>query len=140
MNVTEIRDSDFKNAFPGIFNFTVGILIGSIKLHRSNQKSEIPVTTDRLEKLVNFECDKRVDDTTRSRFTSRTTFSTTASVNDQAGVSFLEKSRFELDEYRYQIEMLLEKWDKEKSAQGLNLHLATQQFSLEIANKGNIAQ
>ena len=27
MNVTEIRDSDFKNAFPGIFNFTVGILV-----------------------------------------------------------------------------------------------------------------
>ena len=26
MNVTEVRDSDFKNAFPGIFNFTVGIL------------------------------------------------------------------------------------------------------------------
>ena len=26
LNVTEIRDSDFKNAFPGIFNFTVGIL------------------------------------------------------------------------------------------------------------------
>ena len=25
-NVTEVRDSDFKNAFPGIFNFTVGIL------------------------------------------------------------------------------------------------------------------
>ena len=27
MNVTEVRDSDFKNAFPGIFNFTVWILI-----------------------------------------------------------------------------------------------------------------
>ena len=26
LNVTEILDSDFKNAFPGIFNFTVGIL------------------------------------------------------------------------------------------------------------------
>ena len=26
LNVTEVRDSDFKNAFPGIFNFTVGIL------------------------------------------------------------------------------------------------------------------
>ena len=25
-SVTEVRDSDFKNAFPGIFNFTVGIL------------------------------------------------------------------------------------------------------------------
>ena len=45
-----------------------------------------------------------------------------------------------MDDYRYQIEMLLEKWDKEKSAQGLNLHLATQQFSLEIVNKGNIDQ
>ena len=27
LNVTEVRDSDFKNAFPGIFNYTVGILI-----------------------------------------------------------------------------------------------------------------
>ena len=26
LNVTEVRDSDFQNAFPGIFNFTVGIL------------------------------------------------------------------------------------------------------------------
>ena len=26
LNVTEVWDSDFKNAFPGIFNFTVGIL------------------------------------------------------------------------------------------------------------------
>ena len=26
LNVTEVRDSDFKNAFDGIFNFTVGIL------------------------------------------------------------------------------------------------------------------
>ena len=27
LTVTEVRDSDFKNAFPGIFNFTVGILV-----------------------------------------------------------------------------------------------------------------
>ena len=27
LNVTEVRDSDFKNAFSRIFNFTVGILI-----------------------------------------------------------------------------------------------------------------
>ena len=27
MNVTEVRDSDFKNVFPGFFNFTVGILV-----------------------------------------------------------------------------------------------------------------
>ena len=27
MNVTEVRDSDFKNAFLRIFNFTVGILL-----------------------------------------------------------------------------------------------------------------
>ena len=26
LNVTEVLDSDFKNAFLGIFNFTVGIL------------------------------------------------------------------------------------------------------------------
>ena len=26
LNVIEVRDSDFKNAFPGIFNFNVGIL------------------------------------------------------------------------------------------------------------------
>ena len=30
LNVTEVRDSDFKNAFPGIFNFTVGILPGTL--------------------------------------------------------------------------------------------------------------
>ena len=30
LNVTEVRDSDFKNAFPGIFNFTVGILISRL--------------------------------------------------------------------------------------------------------------
>ena len=27
LNVTEVRDSDFKNSSPGIFNFTVGILV-----------------------------------------------------------------------------------------------------------------
>ena len=26
LNVTEVRDSDFKNDFPGIFDFTIGIL------------------------------------------------------------------------------------------------------------------
>ena len=26
LKVTEVLNSDFKNAFPGIFNFTVGIL------------------------------------------------------------------------------------------------------------------
>ena len=30
LNVTEIRDSDFKNAFREIFNFTVGILSGTL--------------------------------------------------------------------------------------------------------------
>ena len=30
LNVTEVRDSDFKNAFSGIFNFTVGILVSRI--------------------------------------------------------------------------------------------------------------
>ena len=30
--MTEVRDSDFKNAFPGIFNFTVRILKSVIKL------------------------------------------------------------------------------------------------------------
>ena len=29
LNVTEVLDSDFKNTFPGIFNFTVGILTRS---------------------------------------------------------------------------------------------------------------
>ena len=29
LNVTEVRDSDFKNPFPGIFNFNVGILFFS---------------------------------------------------------------------------------------------------------------
>ena len=27
LNVTEVRDSDFKNAFPGIINFIIGILV-----------------------------------------------------------------------------------------------------------------
>ena len=31
LNVTEVRDSDFKNAFPGIFNLTVGIIFSSRK-------------------------------------------------------------------------------------------------------------
>ena len=29
LNVREVRDSDFKNPFPGIFNFNVGILFFS---------------------------------------------------------------------------------------------------------------
>ena len=37
LNVTEVRDSDFKNAFPEIFNFTVGILEGTaIEKYRLN--------------------------------------------------------------------------------------------------------
>ena len=32
LNVTEVRDSDFKNALPGIFCFTVGILFVSLVL------------------------------------------------------------------------------------------------------------
>ena len=37
LNVTEVRDSDFKNAFPGIFNFTVGILIHIIQSVSANE-------------------------------------------------------------------------------------------------------
>ena len=66
-----------------------------------------------------------------------TSYSTTLA-NDQTDVSFFEKSRFEMDEVRGKIEMLLEKWDKEKSTQGLNLYLASQKFALGIANKDNI--
>ena len=33
LNVTEVPDLDFKNAFPGIVNFTVGIL-GQLELSR----------------------------------------------------------------------------------------------------------
>ena len=29
LNVTEVRDSDFKKAFPRVFNSTVGILMGA---------------------------------------------------------------------------------------------------------------
>ena len=65
-----------------------------------------------------------------------TSYSTTLA-NDQTDASFFEKSRFEMDEVRGKIEMLLEKWDKEKSAQGLNLYLASQKFALGIANKDN---
>ena len=32
LNVTEVRDSDFKNDLPGIFNFTVGILNMTLKI------------------------------------------------------------------------------------------------------------
>jgi len=103
--------------------------------------SDLPVTTDRLEKIVKFESDRKVIDTTmKSRMTSRVTSYSTTLANDQTDVSFLEKSRFEMDEFCHQIEMLLEKWDKEKSNQGLNLYLASQQFSLEIANKGDIPE
>ena len=105
------------------------------------KNSELPVTTDRLEKIVKFESDRKVIDTTmKSRMTSRVTSYSTTLANDQTDVSFLEKSRFEMDEFCHQIEMLLEKWDKEKSNQGLNLYLASQQFSLEIANKGDIPE
>ena len=38
LNVTEVLDSDFKNAFPGIFNFNVGILIIS-EISRLNKIS-----------------------------------------------------------------------------------------------------
>ena len=65
-----------------------------------------------------------------------TSYSTTLA-NDQTDVSFFEKSRFEMDEVRGKIEALLEKWDKEKSTQGLNLYLASQKFALGIANKDN---
>ena len=33
LNVTEVRGSDFKNDFPGMFNFTVGNLSQISKLH-----------------------------------------------------------------------------------------------------------
>ena len=33
LNVTEVRDSDLKNDFPGILNFTVGILFQKGKPH-----------------------------------------------------------------------------------------------------------
>ena len=36
LNVTEVRDSDFKNAFPGIFNYTVGILSGIVLVLRGS--------------------------------------------------------------------------------------------------------
>ena len=35
LNVTEVRDSDFKNAFPRIFDFTVGILTVTSRVVRS---------------------------------------------------------------------------------------------------------
>ena len=30
LNVTEILDPDFKNVFPGIFNFTIGTLVSDV--------------------------------------------------------------------------------------------------------------
>ena len=32
LNVTEVRDSDLTKSFPGIFNFTVGILVQTWKI------------------------------------------------------------------------------------------------------------
>lgn len=97
------------------------------------------MTIEPLEKLVNFELDRKADDTTmKSRMASRTTFHSTTFASDKSEVSFLEKSRFEMDDFCNQIEMLSETWDKEISTQGLNLYLASQKFSLEIANKDNV--
>ena len=39
VNATEVRDSNFKNAFPGILNFTVGILLRAQKCEPLWQKS-----------------------------------------------------------------------------------------------------
>ena len=49
--ITEVRDSDFKNAFPGIFNFTVGILIQSFileDLEWNRYQDRIPPYTEVL--------------------------------------------------------------------------------------------
>ena len=41
LNVTEILDSGFKNAFLGIFNFTVGILILAFRMGPANSGPEV---------------------------------------------------------------------------------------------------
>ena len=46
LNVTEVLVSDFKNAFPGIFNFTVGVLIGA----KNNER----VSRDSRESVVKY--------------------------------------------------------------------------------------
>ena len=43
MNVTEVRDSDFKNDFPGIFNFTVGILVRSFPILYETDHDILPI-------------------------------------------------------------------------------------------------
>ena len=43
LNVTEVRDSDFKNAFPGIFNFTVGILVRNSFLSQLHGKTSVDI-------------------------------------------------------------------------------------------------
>ena len=42
-NLNEVRDSDFKNAFPGIFDFTIGILLSYIMVHLKVKSETIPV-------------------------------------------------------------------------------------------------
>ena len=70
LNVTEVRDSDFKHALPGIFNFTVGILTISNWLFYSTKilrtlKIVKLVGFNRFQvdewnlKILNFECDHR---------------------------------------------------------------------------------
>ena len=45
LNVTEVRDSDFKNSFLGIFDFTVGILQWKISLVDKMQTRPITNST-----------------------------------------------------------------------------------------------
>ena len=48
LNVTEVRDSDFKNAFPGIFNFTVGILSMSQYIYLAVQPCSLDSAKEKL--------------------------------------------------------------------------------------------
>ena len=49
LNVTEVRDSDFKNAFTGIFNFTVGILFSRLFYNSDESDSSSALSDGDLE-------------------------------------------------------------------------------------------
>ena len=55
LNVTEIRDSDFKNDFSGIFNFTVGILLAILFEKNQNYFQEYPGPSQRVKKTLKVE-------------------------------------------------------------------------------------
>ena len=52
LNVTEVLVSDLKNAFPGIFNFTVGILVKNSYLFGTYESSSTRGVWAKIEKIL----------------------------------------------------------------------------------------